>query len=568
MATSRTILCGICDAQYITKHADQWCPECDEGLCSECENNFHKVSKATKDHGLISIENYHKLPSSISEVGNHCEYHDMKYTYFCQRHDTPCCPDCTLTNHKGCVGLLSIREIIETSKTSTLIDNIKQSLTDIKNNIDRITKNRQQNMSEIRQQRKVFQDQIKQMRVKINSHLDTLEHNILQELDGTEDKIKSKIDKLLKQLSKNSKTVEGLQSDIIAIKEYASNLQTFLGSKAIDEEVKKEEEYLMVLSEDGWLQQLTLRYNINTNIKDILCNITTFGSVSIETSPPSVLIKTMKAEQAQIMSVIQHPSVKSINDIKLTLHTTFYIPTRKGNIAITGCIVCPNAMIIFADYNNSRLVILKDDGTLDKVITCSLGYPFDVTCIVDTTVAVSTDNGIEIISIDSTKTKRHIKTSKPCYGITHHNEVLLWCEQQRGIKKMKLSDDRVTTLVKQRNLPNLSYLTTCGEKIYQTNCNTSTVTCYTIKGEKLWEYRDALVLKDPRGVSVDNNYNVYVTSCRSHNVVELTSDGRQGRQLIRSDDRLDCPTAIYFNRANNKLLLTNENGTAFLYHMC
>jgi hypothetical protein len=45
-----------------------------------------------------------------------------------------CCPDCTSTNHKDCVGLLSIRKIIKTSKTSTLIDNIEQNLTDIKNN--------------------------------------------------------------------------------------------------------------------------------------------------------------------------------------------------------------------------------------------------------------------------------------------------------------------------------------------------------------------------------------------------------------------------------------------------
>jgi chaperonin cofactor prefoldin len=64
----------------------------------------------------------------------------------------------------------------------------------------------------------MFQDQIKQMRVKINSHLDTIEQNILQELDDTEDKIKSKIDKLLRQLSRNAKTVDGLQSDIIAVK--------------------------------------------------------------------------------------------------------------------------------------------------------------------------------------------------------------------------------------------------------------------------------------------------------------------------------------------------------------
>jgi len=197
MAASRNILCGICEVQHITNDADQWCPECYEGLCSDCEK-YHTISKASRNHGVISIDNYHRLPSSISGIGNHCEYHDIKYTLFCQFHDRPCSPDCISINHKDCVGILSLREIIKKSKTSTSIDNIEQSLTDIKNNVDNITKNRQQNMSEIRQQRHMFQDQIKQMRVKINSHLDTLEHNILQELEDTEEKIKSKIDKLLR----------------------------------------------------------------------------------------------------------------------------------------------------------------------------------------------------------------------------------------------------------------------------------------------------------------------------------------------------------------------------------
>jgi hypothetical protein len=69
--------------------------------------------------------------------------------------------------------------------------------------------------------------------------------------------------------------------------------------------------------------------------------MTSFGSVSIETNPPSVVIKTMKAKQAQIMSVLQSPSVKSINDIKLTLHNTFDVPKGKNKytpICITGCI--------------------------------------------------------------------------------------------------------------------------------------------------------------------------------------------------------------------------------------
>jgi uncharacterized membrane protein len=55
---------------------------------------------------------------------------------------------------------------------------------------------------------------------------------------------------------------------------------------------------------------LNLRYNINAKIKDILSTLKTFGLVFIGASHPSVVMKTMKAKQAQIMSVIQHPYVK------------------------------------------------------------------------------------------------------------------------------------------------------------------------------------------------------------------------------------------------------------------
>ena len=132
---------------------------------------------------------------------------------------------------------------------------------------------------------------------------------------------------------------------------------------------------------------------------------------------------------------------------------------------------------------------------------------------------------------------------------------------------MKLSDDRVTTFVKQSNLPYGSYITTCGDKIYQTNGDTSTVTCYTIKGEKLWEFKDTSVLKDPRGVTVDNNSNVYVTSYTSNTVVVLEPDGRQGRQLISRDDGLNGPTGIYFDKSKNSLLVVDKIGSAFLYEM-
>jgi hypothetical protein len=52
---------------------------------------------------------------------------------------------------------------------------------------------------------------------------------------------------------------------------------------------------MALLSDDGYRQQLNTRYTINTKITDILSTITTFGSVYIETSPPPVVIRTIKA---------------------------------------------------------------------------------------------------------------------------------------------------------------------------------------------------------------------------------------------------------------------------------
>jgi hypothetical protein len=82
-------------------------------------------------------------------------------------------------------------------------------------------------------------------------------------------------------------------------------------------------------------------------------------------------------------------------------------------------------------------------------------------------------------------TERVIKITVSCYGIAYHKGALLWCEGSRGLNKMELSDDRITTLVEDVKLPHESFVTTFGDKIFQTNLVNNSVTCYTINGEKL-----------------------------------------------------------------------------------
>jgi len=75
--------------------------------------------------------------------------------------------------------------------------------------------------------------------------------------------------------------------------------------------------------------------------------------------------------------------------------------------------------------------------------------------------------------------------------------------------------------VKQKNWAYGSYIAKCEDKIYQTNNNTNACTCYTIKVEQLWEFKDVSVLNDPRGLIMDNNYKVYVTSRTSNSIVVM-----------------------------------------------
>ena len=75
-------------------------------------------------------------------------------------------------------------------------------------------------------------------------------------------------------------------------------------------------------------------------------------------------------------------------------------------------------------------------------------------------------------------------------------------------------------------------------------------------------------LERSTGVTVDNNHNAYVTSSISNSLVVLEPDGRQGRQLISSNDGLKYPTGIYFDKSKNSLLVTDWYGLAFLYHIC
>ena len=510
------------------------------------------------------MDDYQQLPSSIANIKQYCSDHKRKYQHYCSKHEQPCCPLCLASNHMKC-DFLAIDEIIKTSKTSALFDIMEQSMKDMKSTLERITDDRGKNLEDIHEQRQRFLTDIKEIREKINKHLDKLEQEIEQNIQAAEQKAISQIDTVLSKISGHCKTTDKLQKNISATKHLATDLQTFLGGKMFEAEIQKEEKFMQSLIEDGDLQQINLQCKIDDKLSKIL-SLTKMGEISVTANQPTITITMDRENQAQQMI----PKItKTINDINLKLLTRFEISKGKTGLEISGCTILPSRKMVFVDQSNHRLVIHNENRVFESEIRV-LQCPVDVTGIDENTVAVTHNSEpyhIKVIDFANKKVVKKIKTSSICYGITNTEGRLIFYTSGIGIQAVDVTDESiVTTVVKVDDEHYCNYVTTSKNMIYHSNLTTNTVTCHTVTGQKIWEYKDESILKGVRGVTVDNDSNVYVVSNSSNSIVVLSPDGKKARKLLEGNGIQD-PYGIHFDKGRNILLVTNFYGTTFLYNI-
>lgn len=67
----------------------------------------------------------------------------------------------------------------------------------------------------------------------------------------------------------------------------------------------------------------------------------------------------------------------------------------------------------------------------------------------------------------------------------------------------------------------------------------------------MWEYEDQSV-SSPYGIAVDKDSNVYCTSCGSHSIIVLWSDGKQVRKMLGKEDEIYNPFGLAFDVKKKK----------------
>jgi DNA-binding beta-propeller fold protein YncE len=384
-------------------------------------------------------------------------------------------------------------------------------------------------------------------------------------LNEAETTITVKTRELMASLDEREKELTEYQTNVVNIKQYASDLQTFLAMKQIENDVETHDTSLHALFSSDSLNQTKLSCNIDTTLKNIATSIDRFGEVVVESKPSELTLVRKKDKQAQMM--VAAPPLMSVDNIQLNLKQKINI---KGAV-MRGCSLLTDGRMVLSCYNDDIVTFINKEG----VELFQIGNDITGCCTYDTvyikdinSVAVSSGGAgkicITMIDIEKKEVKTTISMDTNIYSMAVRGRTIYYCAGNKGLKMINLSDTSVSDVINSE-MSDYDYVATSRDKLYYTTYHKHTVTCCDLHGTTQWEFKDTRVLQSPCGISVDNDGNVYVVGHDSKNVVVISSDGQCHRQLLSYKDGLVNPFVLDYDRSTNRLLVVSISDTALLF---
>jgi hypothetical protein len=551
---SEVPLCNICNHRHLSINATVWCPECQETLCLNC-NEHHSLAKLSRDHNAITISDYQKQPSFLTDIMLFCADHHQRYQLYCVTHECPICYRCIKT-HRECGDVIPIDEVVDNAKTSQSFQDLRQEVEDLVENIKRLRTDREENLTTVNDQVQKHILKVQNLRSNINQHLDKLEEELKSELKKLENKAKTDIQGTIAILNDKENDIVKSQKNIEDIMQHASDFQAFLGMREVKSNVTEHERFIQSLPDDQNFTQINITCSIDTKIQDILTGVKFLGSVEFQTERSSVSLVRNKDKQAQILT-FNEKSLKLKRKVKIAC-------TSK----IRGCCLTTKGLMLFTSHYNLYLMIVFGD---DSIIKVPVSGSFDVVCIDDNTAAVTTGDGlsapgINIVNIAKRSFTKFVPLLGRSYGITYYNDSLICCVENKNLHVLSCSEDFRISTIPNTATPTYSYVVAFAEKVIYTDKTRKTIKCCLFNGTPIWQFKDEYIVRTPRGIAVDEKGYLYLIGECTSNTVIISADGQYQKQILTNENGLNKPSAVCFDKPNKQLLVANvDDGMAYIF---
>lgn len=515
-------------------------------------------------------------------VNNVCPVHDQDLLYFCSAHDEVLCRDCVKTEHQKCPPPVAVAEVAKKSKVSVSTNvegNFKIILENLKNALD----HQRKTLSNVSDKQAEIKRQIQEVRNKLNQRLTELEKQLLTSYVKNRDEYVPRIQSDIAKLEKREHEFEDIEKTTTKLKEFGADVDFFLASRQVNEKLLEDEEIVNSSIEN--IRGLHIDFSINKDIESFISKLSKIGDFVVQDKPYSVELKRLIGVRKKPTTVtpvddikqthIDHQQQEGEHDktdifkLKLVLRNKFAI--SKGFLNKDLCIcngVIRNGKIIFTDRENKRFIVTSLDG--DHLHNMDVtGRPWGIANIDEARVVVTFpyigSGYLEILDISNNKVEKAINIGGLCRGVSYNNGLIYVVVYGKGIQVVDMDGNVKTDIPVSVN--GVFHMEASGERMYYTDEWTHTLHCRDLEGNEMWSFNDDR-LKEPQGITTDENGNVYVASYLFDNVTVISADGQRHREILNKSDGLLGPSSVYYDKHNNFLLVSSrEHGRVAIYHI-
>ncbi|XP_076071990.1 uncharacterized protein LOC143043687 [Mytilus galloprovincialis] len=374
----------------------------------------------------------------------HCNEHDEKYLLFCKNYDQLLCKKCVISEtHRECKEISTFEDVVLNVKKSVAFTEIESSLQELKENMSLILEDRQKNLSTISVSKEKLRSQISAFRQQINHHLDEIQDHFIAALNKTVENSTQQINDFMASLEEKQREIDACIEDVEIIKNHATDLQTFLGTKELGNKLNEKEKDLQSWIDSGSLGHTSISYQLNNLLQNFSEETATFGKSIVEVQPCKLSLQRRKEGQAQLMKVDQEPK-RLVEHITLELKAKF--DTKATNVS--GCFILPCGKLVVSNYSPSYLTLFAPDGKFEKKITNTIPSIHDITCVDNDIVAVisASERNIQLVSLKSGKAVRIIKTNFFSHDLTFTEERFIVCPAQDQMQEVRLENSILCTI--------------------------------------------------------------------------------------------------------------------------
>ncbi|XP_069140636.1 tripartite motif-containing protein 2-like [Argopecten irradians] len=579
--------CDPCLRGKESNPAEVTCTECEEKLCIQCRIH-HERSKLSATHQLNSISGNIGLLASVYEM---CHQHvGNTFDFYCVDHSAMCCNTCVLVSHRQCNNVKPMKDVIKksTATPSPVESELKEVTEEIKKMIEEDDLGIDALNAKEKEVLTVMTDRIDKAKDKLDILKKTFQSDVADIFRLRREQLMTRR-KCVKSFHINVENSHQLISDSehqltdrhrFVIREHTKN-QLSGHYRRMDQHTKAEpNRFDITLKLDETIDKIMKITNIgHFEITSSLSPVSQKSNGQITSLIESLLLTPLASNFADSISTsdlagsLQHLTVQTtsittaVNVWTGSVSCVYTVNARTlGGVRtpyLTGGIFTDNNELLITDINNNRLLLFDDKYSYQREYRVD-GSPSDIArgrtpdeifvAVYQTSILRCTLQNGQLSVITKISSPPHTRS----IAVLGDN-ILVGTED--SVKVMSING-KVTKSIKTSGCNTYVAVSTSNSTVYHRD--NDDVVCRRLDSDTVvYRYRDP-GLRDPIGIGLDRDHNVYVCGYSSRNVYLISPDGSRARVLLPKLSSITNPSCIVVHPTKQEFVVTSTRESTVL----